>query len=191
MGCADSRTGNPDVFSGSRRACPPRSERSRRPFRIYCPSRPPVFFVLDLLAFRFSHFFTALNLPGMFAELLVSLPTSWPAMWHPAAILGDSWRSLSMPFYCLPAWWLVGRGLDSLFARRRMHWALGLTGSLLCVLFLVVFCGLRFGISGPDQPESWIFWGLGFWTIGFAVLPVAWITRRVSKCEGDCYCELR
>jgi hypothetical protein len=140
-------------------------------------------FAAESAAIRYLEFFCALDFPGMIGEVLVSLPTSWPASWHPAGISLQSWRPLSLPFYSLPAWWLVGRGLDALISRRRMHWLLGVSGSLLCLLCIVVLCGLWFGVPDRDDDGAWIFWGLGLWGMGFGVLPVAWLRQRRLESE--------
>ena len=45
---------------------------------------------------------TGVHVPGMFDEVLISRFTTWPASWHPASIPLFSWRSYSLPFFCLP-----------------------------------------------------------------------------------------
>jgi hypothetical protein len=60
-------------------------------------------------------------------------------------------------------------------------WLLGALGSLLCVLCLVVLCGIWFGVSEHEDGESLIFWGLGMWGLGFGVLPAAWLRQRLGK----------
>ena len=126
-------------------------------------------------ALKASHKITALNMPGFFGEILVSLPTSWPSSWHPEEMILDVWRAIIFPFFALPAWWLVGRGIDSLFYKRKPHNVSTVIGTLLFIGFIVLFCGLRFGLSPTERGESsWLLWGLGLWTILFASLPVAW-----------------
>jgi hypothetical protein len=121
---------------------------------------------------------SALNMPGLFGELLISLPTSWPASWHPAGWDIKSWRTLVMPFFCLPAWFFVGRGIDALLGWRRLHWGTLLAGTLLCVLFLVLFLGLRFGLSSDERCEVvFPLWGMFLWAFLFAVVPAAWIRQ--------------
>src|ERR1700745_2612051 len=35
-----------------------------------------------------------INLPGVIFDILISLPTSWPSMWHPAPLLAETWAAL-------------------------------------------------------------------------------------------------
>ena len=41
---------------------------------------------------------TALNMPGLFGEVLISLPTTWPELWHPSFVPPEGWRSFCFPF---------------------------------------------------------------------------------------------
>ena len=129
-----------------------------------------------------AHFIAAVNMPAMATEILVDLPTTWPESWHPQQLMLDTWRSLIFPFYCLPAWWFVGRGMDALLGTRRQHWATALFGFAIFLLFAVIFCGLAFGLSAADHEDSgWIFWGLGGWCLLFAVTPCAWFRQWRSR----------
>jgi hypothetical protein len=125
-----------------------------------------------------SHIITAINLPGMFVEVLISLPTSWPGVWHPEALPVDSWRSCSLPFYCLPAWWLVGRGIDGLLGRRRLHLAMLLTGSILFLIFLVPLVAFFWAPTSDRADMAWLLPAFGFWALAFGVLPLAWLRQR-------------
>lgn len=75
-----------------------------------------VSFTLRWQRLKYARAIIATNLPGLAADALISLPTGQPGKWHPAAISLDNWRGLVFPFYCLPAWWLAGLGLDGLLA---------------------------------------------------------------------------
>jgi hypothetical protein len=119
-----------------------------------------------------------LNFPGIFVEMSVVLPTAGSPKWHPAALTLAGWRMLSYPFFCLPAWWLVGKGLDGLLRRRRLHWAMLLTGSILSLLFLVLVVGILTSPAGDRADMAWLLPGCGFWTIAFGVLPLAWVRQR-------------
>lgn len=124
----------------------------------------------------------AINLPGTIFDILISLPTSWPSMWHPAALLPETWDALVYPFFCLPFWWLVGCGLEGLFYKERFHWSLLLTGTLFSVVCLVVTLGFQFGLSAEDRADSANLVGAALsWTIAFAVLPVAWIMQWIRQ----------
>jgi hypothetical protein len=131
-----------------------------------------------------AHAIAAINIPGTIPEVLISLPTSWPQSWHPAGWLIDSWRALIFPFFCLPAWWFVGLGVDSLLGWRRLHWVTLLLGSIFFLLFAVLFLGFRFGMSISERTESdirWVLWGFGLWALLFAAFPCAWLRQRRSR----------
>jgi hypothetical protein len=123
-----------------------------------------------------------INFPGVIFDILISLPTSWPSMWHPAALLAETWDALVYPFFCLPFWWLVGCGLDGLFYKERFHWSLLLTGTLFSMFGLVVTLGFHFGLSVEDQADSGALVGAALgWMMAFAVLPIAWIAQSIRQ----------
>lgn len=125
---------------------------------------------------------TAINLPGTVIEILISLPLSLPSLWLPQGLSLYTWRTLSYPFFCLPAWWLVRRGLDGLVRRIRLHWLTLFIGSISCLLCLVVLISFSWGLSPEERSElSWTLWGLGFWSVAFAVLPLAWLRQKTAK----------
>jgi hypothetical protein len=121
----------------------------------------------------------AINLPGGLLQALISLPaqTSPPSTWHPQALALETWQALVFPFFALPFWWLVGCGLDALVSKERLHWALLLIGTLLTLAF-----GFRFGMSEAERIGSeWFIRGFIGWTIGFAILPLAWIAQSIRQ----------
>jgi hypothetical protein len=125
-----------------------------------------------------SHAIVVANVPGFFGDSLVSL-----MRWRHTSMTLDSWRAVSFPLFCLPAWWLVGLGIDVLLKWRHLHWATFLTGTVLFVLFSVLFVGFRFALSPSDFGEDvYLLWGIGLWVGLFAVLPVAWVRQwRLSR----------
>jgi hypothetical protein len=148
-------------------------------FDLTLPRNRLLSFSLESVTRQHSHTITAINIPAIFIEILVSLPTSWPSSWHPPQLSMDSWRSLTFPIFCLPAWWLVGRGIDGLLGRKRLHWATLSTGSVLFVLFVIGFVGITFSMSAEERADShWVLWGLAFWILAFSVLPLTWFLRR-------------
>jgi hypothetical protein len=129
-------------------------------------------------SFESSGVLSALNMPGFFGELLVSLPTTWPESWHPSGISLMSWRAVVFPIFSVPAWLLVGCGIDTLLGWRKLHWSVLLLGTLLCLLFAILFAGLEFGVSASERGEVvFPLWGLGLWSVLFATLPAVWIRR--------------
>ena len=142
-------------------------------------------FAVSAVARTYSHTITAINFPGASVEILISLPTTWPSVWHPTDVPNDSWRSLSYPFFCLPAWWLVGRGIDGSLRRSHLHWALTLIGSVLFLGSLALLVGFCFGPGRDIADLGWIRWGLGFWVTAFGLLPLSWLRQRGARREKD------
>lgn len=63
-----------------------------------------------------------------------SLIVSRTRNWWPAFLLPSTWRSLMHPLYALPAWFLVGRGIDALLRRTRVTAGDGMTSILLALV---------------------------------------------------------
>jgi hypothetical protein len=126
----------------------------------------------------------AINLPGVLFQTLISVSarTSPPSSWHPQALALQTWQALVFPFFALPFWWLVGRGLDNLIYKERLHWWLLLIGTLLCSVCLISTLGFRFGLSISEREDTgWLVAACVGWTIAFAILPVAWIAQRIRE----------
>ena len=126
----------------------------------------------------------AINFPGVLIQTLISLPahTSPPSTWHPEALALDTWRALVFPFFALPFWWLVGCGLDALVSKERLHWWLLLIGTLLCITCLALGFGFHFDMAEAEHAGSvWFTRGLIGWTIGFVILPLAWIAQFIRQ----------
>jgi hypothetical protein len=151
-------------------------------FSASIPRKQFLSFALQSAAIKSSHTVAAANMPGFFGEILISLPTSWPASWHPTGMMVDTWRAITFPFFCLPAWWLVGLGWNVLLKWRRLHRATFLTGTLLFILFGVLFLGLRFALTASERGETtYPLWGIGLWAVLFAILPIAWFRQWRSR----------
>ena len=154
-------------------------------FDMTIPRRRWLLSALEHVSWRHDHTIAALNIPGTPIETLISLPTSWPHLWHPEGLTFPAWRTLTLPFFCLPAWWFVGRGLDALVRRRSLHWIAYLAGAILCLLCLTALVGFQFGLSASERQDmGWVILGFAFWSLAFGVLPCAWFhdwrTRRTS-----------
>jgi hypothetical protein len=155
-------------------------------YGVILPRNQWFFFSLQTVTMRQSHIISAINFPGMLIDSFMPLLSSWRPLRYLPYLPMDSRRALTLPIFCLPAWWLVGRGIDGLLGRKYLHWAALLTGSVLFVLFVVVLLGFTFGLSAADRADShWILWGLALWVLAFAVLPIVWLQRglrwRISR----------
>lgn len=133
---------------------------------------------LKFMPLRFSHSIIAANLPGLLPDVLVSLPTSQPGKWHPSGMSLDNWRSFTLPFYCLPAWWFVGYGLDGLLGRKRLRRAMLWIGSILCLLFAVSVFGYFTSPPGDQADLRWLLPGCWLWTALFGIMPLNWLRQK-------------
>jgi hypothetical protein len=131
----------------------------------------------------------AVNIPGVFTELIVSLPLSFPESFHPAGVPLVGWRTLVISFYCLPFWWFAGFGAEGLLRFRVLRWRSLLPGTIVAVLFLALLVGFAFGMTPAERAESdpwmesnsWILWGFGLWVLLFSAFPASWIRNRGRK----------
>jgi hypothetical protein len=121
----------------------------------------------------------AINLPGSVIQSLISLPSrmSTPSGWHPQALSLETWQALVFPFFALPFWWLVGCGLDALVYNERLHWSLAVIGTVFFALCLSSLIALWLAMVTSDMPMK----SVAGWTIGFAILPIAWIVQSIRK----------
>jgi len=148
--------------------------------RIVVPEGSLAAYALSISALREEPAVTALNAPAQWVHLLVCLAMDKGAQWRPAGISAGMWQVMSFPFYALPAWFFVGRGLDAFLKRTRLGPADAVASVLLSALFLFVSAALRFGFTATGrQPQaSWFMQGFGFWGILIAVPFAAWIWQR-------------
>ena len=130
-----------------------------------------------------SHIISTISLPVTVVEGMISLPILRPASWRPADLNVDTWRALGYPIYCIPVWWFVGIGMDSLFGKRQLGWQSQLAGTLLMLLFSLIFIGFRYGFKGndPNGDLPWILRAVAFWILMFAVFPLAWLKPRFRE----------
>lgn len=139
-------------------------------------------FAIITVGMRQNKTITALDAPGIVGELLLSLPPSGDDLWHPAALTVESWASLCLPFFCLPAWWFVGRGLDGLLGWHQTRWWTLLIGTLFCIVFLFALLAFTLGETAQERADDiQIVWGVALWAVAFAVFPAAWIHRWFTK----------
>jgi hypothetical protein len=145
--------------------------------------------VLEGPARRASHCLTALNMPALAIEILVSLPTVWPSSWHPANLSLDAWRSITFPFLCLPVWWFVGTGFDTWRRKERVGIATTVVTTLLSIGFAILAVGLtveqiameRDGTTLESDRLWWPVMGMALWAVLFAIFPLAWWRERRTR----------
>jgi hypothetical protein len=128
-----------------------------------------------------------LNFPGMLPALLIDRFTTWPNDWMPAwsDVLGMwGWRSISWSIFCLPFWWVAGRGLDAFLASLTDKksqficwfeaWGLAICGICICIL------GSGLAITAnEDFPEmKWLFIPAAMWFVFGLISLLAWFRRR-------------
>jgi hypothetical protein len=122
-------------------------------------------FTLERTAYLYSRPISAANLPGSVLQL--SIPSS-RRPWHPSNMPYESWRCIVLPFFCFPAWWLIGFALKIVLNGKRFPQWLLISGFILCALFIIGFVGFRFG------PEH-----VGAERYGLGVLGIGALGRRI------------
>jgi len=125
-----------------------------------------------------SHALTAIAMPGALVEMPLTIALTNPSLWYPKQMDEWTWSLLEAPLYCLPAWWLVGLGMEGLLGRRRVRWPLLLLGSVAWATFAFMLCEYLLGWLLPGRAvEGWVVAGFGLWIALFSVLPAVWILR--------------
>ena len=121
---------------------------------------------------------TNLNLPGMIVGAPLTVPAVSFLRQHPLALSAQTWHTVTIPFFCLPAWWFVGRGLDGLITRRSLHWPMLAIGSILSCGCIALVIGILTSPPADKQDLIGFLPGGIFWATAFAVLPLNWLVRR-------------
>jgi hypothetical protein len=125
-----------------------------------------------------SHALTAIAMPGALVEMPLTIALTNPSLWYPKQMDEWTWSLLEAPLYCLPAWWLVGLGMEGLLGRRRVRWPLLLLGSVAWATFAFMLCEYLLGWLLPGHAvEGWVVAAFGMWIALFSVLPAVWILR--------------
>lgn len=124
---------------------------------------------------------TILDAPGIFGELLVSILAEYTGNWYPGPLTLTAWQSVTYPFFAIPAWVYVGRGLDALLRGLPVGTVSMVVSSVLTALAITISCGLRFGFSPSERNDnvSWLIAGFALWSLLlFAISLIGWIRQR-------------
>jgi hypothetical protein len=148
--------------------------------RVVVPKGNLAAYALSISALREEPAITALNAPAQWVHLLVCLAMDTSAQWHPAGVSPGLWRVVSFPFYALPAWFFLGRGLDAFLKRTRLRRADAVASVGLALLFLSVSAVLRFDLNAAERQgqATWFMQGFGCWGILIAIPFAAWVWQR-------------
>jgi hypothetical protein len=161
-------------------------------YEIVIPADHLLRFVFNEKAFQMQGPITCLNVPGQFLQVLVSRAiTQDTSNWYPATLGRAVWRVISFPFFALPAWFFVGRGIDALFQKTRVNKLEMVVSLTLSILFLVLGIGLRFGLTDAERADqdllnSYIA-GFVLWAILIGIPFSAWLrqTFMTAQAIGD------
>jgi hypothetical protein len=122
-----------------------------------------------------------LNLPGA----LIGAPVSVPAVSYLEKHLDiypiRVWQALTLPFFCIPAWWFVGAGMEGLLARKRLHLALRVIGSLLCCVCIAFAIGILTAPAADSKDLLPFLPGAVLWAVAFGMFPLNWVLTRNVK----------
>lgn len=128
---------------------------------------------------------TLMNAPAYWIQYPVSLVIGHKPNWYPASLGSAAWRVLSFPFFAIPAWMFVGRGIDAFFKHRRISWVEMLISLICALLFVAISAGLRFGLSESERAGqellSWYIAGFGWWSAVIAVPFGIWCIQRFTE----------
>jgi hypothetical protein len=119
-----------------------------------------------------------LNLPGVLIGLPISVPVLQHLRAHPAMLTTRSWAVVTLPFFCLPAWWFVGRGLDAVLVWTRPRLGFRIIGSILCCACIAF--AIAIAKSPPNDRSDLLPFmpGAILWAVAFGVFPFSWLLPR-------------
>lgn len=135
-------------------------------------------FLLSIVSERRFHTIVNLNLPGALIGAPLSVLAASYFRSHPRAFSIQAWHTVTMPLFGVPAWSLVGLGLDALLKRKRLHWGFRAIGSILCAACILLVIGI---LTSPPTDKSDLLPfmpGAIFWAVAFGLFPVNWLSRR-------------
>jgi hypothetical protein len=124
-----------------------------------------------------------LNLPGVLIGTPILVPTVSFLQERSVAYSFRALQTVTIPFFCLPAWWFVGWSLDSHLAGKRKHWARLVILSILSAGCIAGCIAIIVGIltSPADKQVLEVLPGAILWAIIFGAVPAMWLRLRVLE----------
>ena len=154
-------------------------------FELILPRDRWLGFSLATVCERRFHTIVNLNLPGALIGAPLSVPAALYFRTHAAGLSIRTWHTVTLPFFCLPAWWFVGLGMGGALKRKRLHWALSAVGSIFCCACVALVIGI---LTSPpaDRRDLLSFMpGAIFWAAAFGLFPLNWILTARSRTNID------
>jgi hypothetical protein len=136
-------------------------------------------FALHIVCDRIFPMTVAVNMPGLLVGAPISVPViSWLHSHPTALVTTKTWHTVSIPFFCLPAWWFLGNGLDRIREAKPLHFATVLVSSLLFISCIALAVGVLMSPPLDKQDLLPFFWGASVWTILFGIVPLTWVFQK-------------
>ena len=124
---------------------------------------------------------TILNAPSHFVELIIAYVIARTPFWFPDALGPAVWHCIVYPLFAIPAWFFVGRGIDTLLGRRRASRIDIIMSLVLVVLFGGFASVLVFALADDPGLVRGYMAGFTLWTILFAIPAIAGFRQRFAK----------
>jgi hypothetical protein len=123
-----------------------------------------------------------LDFPVLLAQVPYILVTPTKREWVPQGMFTDVWRALSWPFAGMFFWWVLGRGVEALFAVRRsvvqprITWAETSFAGIMFVVGLLTLVGILTSTPDDRRDMQFIAWITGgvLWGILSTVIIASW-----------------
>jgi hypothetical protein len=151
-------------------------------FVIHIPPDRFFSFALERSASRHSSTILVIDAPGLFLNAMASWALAGSARWIPPFFMREAWFAIVWPFCALPAWFLVGRGVDGLLTRNRVRLGEMTLSLSLAAIMTALSLGLRFGTSPAERQEQYmlnpVIEGLGLWSLLILAPFAAWLRQR-------------
>lgn len=127
-----------------------------------------------------------LNLPGVLVGAPLSVPAAAYLRGHPRMFSVRTWHSVTMPFFCIPAWWFLGLGMDAALARKRLHWGLHAIGSILSCVCIATLIGILTSLPADKTDLLPFMPGAILWAVAFGLFPLNWLCQRFhANVDGE------